>query len=104
MRIEQGRDHNPSVSVVNTLADALQLDPTEREHLRYLAKLSSGSCLGGLAQLRLDVRPTVRTLLDQFEPGIAMLTNRLGDVLAHTRGFDELARPTGLGEAHRRRT
>ena len=45
VRIEQGRDHNPSVAVVNALADALQLDPTEREHLRYLAKLTSGSCL-----------------------------------------------------------
>ena len=99
VRIEQGRDHDPSVSVVNALGDALQLDPTEREHLRYLAKLSSGSCLGGLAQLRLDVRPAVRTLLDQFEPGIAVLTNRLGDLLAYTYGFDELARPTGLLDA-----
>ena len=99
MRIEQGRDRNPSVSVVSALADALQLDPTEQEHLRYLAKLSSGSCLGGLAQLRLDVRPTVRTLLDQLEPGIAVLTNRLGDLLAYTRGFDQLAGPTGLLDA-----
>ena len=99
VRIEQGRDHNPSVSVVNALADALQLDPTEREHLRYLAKLSSGSCLGGLAELRLDVRPTVRMLLEQVEPGIAMVTNRLGDVLAYTSGFDQLARPTGLLDA-----
>ena len=99
VRIEQGRDRNPSVSVVSALADALQLDPTEQEHLRYLAKLSSGSCLGGLAQLRLDVRPTVRTLLDQLEPGIAVLTNRLGDLLAYTRGFDQLAGPTGLLDA-----
>ena len=38
VRIEQGHDRNPSVSVVSALADALQLDPTEQEHLRYLAK------------------------------------------------------------------
>jgi transcriptional regulator with XRE-family HTH domain len=99
VRIEQGRDHNPSFSVVNALADALQLDPTEREHLRYLAKLSSASCLGGLAQPQLDVRRTVRALLDQLEPGIALLTNRLGDVLAYTSSFDQLARPTGLLDA-----
>jgi transcriptional regulator with XRE-family HTH domain len=96
VRIEQGRDHHPSVSVVNALADALRLDPTEREHLRYLAKLGSASCLAALAQPRLEVRPKVRTLLEAFEPGIALLTNQLGDVLAYTSGFDQLARPTGL--------
>src|ERR671937_1268572 len=43
-RIEQGRDRNPSVSVVNALADALSLDPDERNHLRYLAKITVGVC------------------------------------------------------------
>jgi transcriptional regulator with XRE-family HTH domain len=95
-RIEQGRDRNPSVSVVNALADALRLDVTERWHLRHLAKLSSATCLGALPEPRLDVRPTVRALLDQLEPGIALVTNRLGDVLAYTSGFDLLARPTGM--------
>ncbi len=45
---------------------------------------------------KLDVRPTVRTLLAQLEPGIAVVTNRLGDLLAYTNGFDLLARPVGL--------
>jgi len=57
VRIEQGSDRNPSVPVVNALA-------------------------GSPAQPRLDVRPAVRKLLDQLEPGIALVTNRLGDVLA----------------------
>jgi transcriptional regulator with XRE-family HTH domain len=96
VRIEQGRDRNPSIPVVNALADALQLDVAEREHFRHLAKLASATCLAALAQPRLDVRPTVLALLDQLEPGIALVTNRLGDVLAHTSGFDLLARPTGL--------
>lgn len=96
IRIEQGRDRNPSVSVVNSLADALQLDLAERDHLRQVAKLTSATCLGVIAQPRLDVRPTVKALLDQLEPGIAFVTNRLGDVLAHTSGFDLLTRPTGL--------
>ncbi len=99
VRIEQGRDRNPSVSVVNALADALRLDITERWHLRHLAKLGSGTCLGAPAQPRLDVRPTVQALLDQLEPGTALVTNRLGDVLAYTSGFDLLARPTGLLDA-----
>jgi transcriptional regulator with XRE-family HTH domain len=32
-RIEQGRDRNPSGSVVNAIADALALDVAERRHL-----------------------------------------------------------------------
>jgi transcriptional regulator with XRE-family HTH domain len=99
VRIEQGRDHNPSVSVVNALADALRLDVSEREQLRHLAKRTSATCLGALAQPRVDVRPTVRAVLAQLEPGIALVTNRLGDVLAYTSGFDLLARPTGLLDA-----
>jgi transcriptional regulator with XRE-family HTH domain len=98
-RIEQGRDHNPSSSVVNAVAQALRLGVAEREHLRHLAKLSSGTCIGALAQPRADVRPTVLALLDQLEPAIALVSNRLGDVLAYTSGFDLLARPTGLLDA-----
>jgi ribosome-binding protein aMBF1 (putative translation factor) len=41
-RIEQGRDRRPSGAVVNALADALSLDPAERRHLTYLAKISGG--------------------------------------------------------------
>jgi MmyB-like transcription regulator ligand binding domain len=87
---------NPSVAVANALADALRLDITERWHLRHLAKLGSATCLGTPAQLRLEVRPTVRALLGQLEPGVAFVTNRLGDVLAGTSGFDLLARRSGL--------
>jgi transcriptional regulator with XRE-family HTH domain len=96
VRIEQGRDQHPSVSVVNALADALGLDMTERWHLRHLSKLGSPACVSVPVPLRLDVRPTVRALLDQLEPGIALVTNRLGDVLAYTSGFELLARPAGL--------
>jgi transcriptional regulator with XRE-family HTH domain len=99
VRIEQGRDRNPSVAVVNALADALRLDANERWHLRQLAKAGSATCLGALAEPGRDIRPTVRALLDHLEPGIALLTNRLGDVLAYTSGFDLLARPAGLLDA-----
>ena len=95
-RIEQGRDRNPSAAVINALAGALRLDAAEREHLRHAAKCSSGTCGAAAPSHRPDVRPAVRSLLAQLEPGIAFVTNRLGDVLAHTNGFDLLARPTGL--------
>jgi transcriptional regulator with XRE-family HTH domain len=99
VRIEQGRDRNPSASIVNALAGALRLDVSEREHLRYLAKIAGGACAGPLTQPRREVRHAVLELLDQLEPGIALVTNRLGDVLAYTTGFDLIARPTGLLDA-----
>jgi len=101
VRIEQGRDRNPSPAVVNAVAEAMRLDPADREHLRYLAKISSGTCLGALTQPRDDVRPTVLRLLDQLEPAAAMVTNRTGDVLASTTGFDLLARASGLLDGDR---
>ncbi|MFD7280404.1 helix-turn-helix domain-containing protein [Streptomyces sp. NPDC059862] len=97
-RIEQGRDRNPSIAVVNALADALSLDPSERNHLRYLAKITGGECSAHtrLAPPRRDVRPSVLETLRLLEPGIAMVTNRLGDVLAHTSGYESVTSGTGL--------
>lgn len=101
-RIEQGRDRNPSPVIVRSLADALRLDVAEREHLQYLSKITSSTCVGSLAPPpRQDVRPQLLALLSQLEPGPAMITNRLGDALAYTEGFERLARPTGLLDGDR---
>jgi transcriptional regulator with XRE-family HTH domain len=96
VRIEQGRDRNPSVSVINALADALRLDAADRKHLLDVAKCSSGTCGTAAQPPSRQVRPTVQAILAQIEPGIAYLTNRLGDILAYTDGFELLARPLGL--------
>ncbi|GAC70247.1 helix-turn-helix domain-containing protein [Gordonia soli] len=97
-RIEQGRDRNPSVQVVNALADALALDVSESEHLRYLTKITGGACIGhrGEGHPTRSVRPPVLRTLNLLEPGVAMVTNRLGDVLAHTDAFARVMRPSGL--------
>ncbi|MCX4749645.1 helix-turn-helix domain-containing protein [Kitasatospora sp. NBC_01287] len=97
-RIEQGRDRNPSVPIMNALADALSLDPSERDHPRYLAKISGGECSAHTrpAPARRDVRPAVLETLRLLEPGVAMVTNRLGDVLARTSGFEAVTSGTGL--------
>ncbi|MGW0912323.1 helix-turn-helix domain-containing protein [Streptomyces sp. NPDC002784] len=97
-RIEQGRDRNPSIAVVNALADALSLDPAERSHLRYLAKITGGECSAHSrpAPPRREVRATVLETLRLLEPGIAVVTNRLGDLLARTSGYEAVARGTGL--------
>lgn len=99
-RIEQGRDRNPSPAVVNALADALSLDTAEREHLRYLAKITGGACAGHQrpAPPSRHVRPAVVETLKLLEPAAAFVTNRLGDVLAHTSGFELVMRGSGLLE------
>ncbi|MFG3302800.1 helix-turn-helix domain-containing protein [Micromonospora chersina] len=100
-RIEQGRDRNPSHSVLHALADGLSLDAGERHHLRYLAKITGGGCPGHRppAPPNREVRPTVRETLRLLEPGVAFVTNRLGDVLAYTGGFELVMSGVGLLDA-----
>ncbi|MGH3586104.1 MAG: helix-turn-helix domain-containing protein, partial [Pseudonocardia sp.] len=100
-RIEQGRDRNPSTSVMNSLADALSLAPSERHHFRYLGKITGVTCPADIrpAPPPRHVRASVRRTLHLLEPGIAVVTNRLGDILAHTSGFSSLTRGTGLLDA-----
>jgi transcriptional regulator with XRE-family HTH domain len=100
-RIEQGRDRNPSGSILNALADGLSLDAGERAHLRYLAKITGGACSAHPQPVPppRDVRPAAVDTLRLLEPGVAMITNRVGDVLAHTTGFELLMRGVGLLDA-----
>ncbi|WP_336924251.1 helix-turn-helix transcriptional regulator [Streptomyces sp. JWR5-1] len=100
-RIEQGRDRNPSPTVISMLADALRLDPSERKHLRYLAKITSGECSVHVRPVPppRHVRPSVRQTLRLLEPGVAIVTNRLGDILAFTSGYQSVTSGTGLLDA-----
>ncbi|MEU3778034.1 helix-turn-helix transcriptional regulator [Streptomyces sp. NPDC032472] len=97
-RLEQGRDRNPSSAVVNALADGLSLGPAERNHLRYLAKITGGACTGHArpAPPSRAVRPGVLDTLRLLEPGIAAVVNRLGDVLAHTASYRSVMGAAGL--------
>lgn len=99
-RIEQGRDRNPSGSVVTAIAHGLRLDPAERRHLAYLAKISGGACAGPHhpEPPRRKVRPEALQVLHLLEPAVAMITNRLGDILACTSGFRAVMDATGLLE------
>jgi transcriptional regulator with XRE-family HTH domain len=96
-RLEQGRDRRPSAQVLSALAEALRLRASERVHLFNLTKAadSTFSCRGASGPAR-TVRPMVQALLDRLEPTPAVLVNRLGDILAHTTGYERLARPIGL--------
>ena len=97
-RLEQGRDRHPSPQVLSALADAMRLSYEQRVQLRRLSKETSGvaHCLVQAEPPVRTVRPTVRALLERFEPGPAVVVNRVGELLAHTSGFARLAGPAGL--------
>ncbi|RMI32156.1 helix-turn-helix domain-containing protein [Nocardia stercoris] len=96
IRLEQGRDRNPSPAVVGALADALRMTPSQRVHLYRLAKSADPSfnCLGGWQPNRV-VRPAVSQILQGMEPTAAAVFNRLGEALACTDGYRRLTEPTG---------
>ncbi|GAA1648179.1 helix-turn-helix transcriptional regulator [Actinoplanes couchii] len=100
-RLEQGRDRRPSPEVLNARATALRFTSADRKHLRFLGKVPAGvMCPSGHTPAA-EVRPMVRAMLDRLEPGLAVVLNRLGDVLAATDGFGALVRPLGLLEGRR---
>ncbi|MFI1463516.1 helix-turn-helix domain-containing protein [Nocardia carnea] len=95
IRLEQGRDRNPSPQVLSALADALGLSTNERVHLYRLTKADTGfNCTGPGAPAR-EIRPTVRALLDQLEPAAAVVVDSRTEVLACTAGYRRLMEPTG---------
>lgn len=103
-RIEQGRDRNPTLPVLRAIADGLSLNVAERRHLTFLAKIAGGACVGqrqlNPAPLRQEVRSASLETLRLLEPdGVAMITNKLGDVLARSSAFERVMRPTGLLDA-----
>lgn len=96
-RLEQGRDRHPSPQVLGALADALRLSPDARFLLLRATKGTDGVGSPCVTTPPSDtVRPPVRALLDQLEPGAAALLNRVGDVLAATTTYRRLFAPFGL--------
>ncbi len=91
IRLERGRDRNPSDPVVASLADALQLDAAETEHLGTLAS-TSGSRGQDDA---LTVDSDIRRLLDSLAMP-AMVTTRFFDLLAVNPVAAELYSAWGL--------
>jgi transcriptional regulator with XRE-family HTH domain len=99
-RLEQGRDRRPSPQVLSALAEALRMTARERVHLYRLTKaVDTGFTCRAHATPARTVRPTVQALLDRLEPTPAVLLNQLSDIVAHTAGYERLARPIGLLDA-----
>ncbi|WP_432080699.1 helix-turn-helix domain-containing protein [Streptomyces sp. WAC 04229] len=81
--LEQARDIQVSVQVLDALARALLLDPSERAHLFQLA----GAVDPTPATVCSAVTPALRALLAQFEPYPACVQNSRYDILAHNRTY-----------------
>jgi transcriptional regulator with XRE-family HTH domain len=97
VRLEQGRDRNPSGQVLSALADALRLNEDDIGHLRNLAAFNASSelCPTTVTAAQ-EVRPQVRQMLDRLEPSPAFVINRLTDLLAWTSTYERLVEPLGV--------
>lgn len=78
-RLEQGRERNPSASVLDAVARALDLDGDAREHLFRLADVAPGSAP---TPTRPTVDPGLRELLDAWPDTPAIVIDRRLDLLA----------------------
>ena len=84
--LEQGRDINASVQVLDAVARTLLLDPHERTHLFRLADAPDGSGEHDCQALP----PAVQLLLDQLGSYPACVRNARYDVLAFNDAYERL--------------
>jgi hypothetical protein len=81
--LEQARDIQVSVQVLDALARTLFLDPSERAHLFQLA----GQVDPTPATICPSITPAVRTILATMEPMPACVQNSRYDILAYNRTY-----------------
>jgi len=80
VRLERGNLGGVSESVLDALANALQLDEAERSHLHDLAR--AASLRRPRSAPRARVRPAVQWLLDSMDGTAAYVRNARTDLLA----------------------
>ncbi|WP_054815068.1 helix-turn-helix transcriptional regulator [Nocardia arizonensis] len=100
-RLEQGRDTNPSVAVIDALADALLLSGAARRHFTMLA-LASGSeydCPGSESPQE-QVAESLRAVLRALQPMPAFVIGRYLNILDWNPAWADFAAPMGLLEEH----
>ncbi len=84
--LEQGRGRRPSVEVVDSLARALALDPTERGHLHLLAGTSRPAVAPATVGPRSDLAGQIDLMVRQLDPYPTYVTDRRWNVTAANRG------------------
>ncbi len=81
IRLEQGRDTNPSLAVLDALAVALRLSEDERTHLYDLARAVVARRSGPVVA-RVQARPGLVLLLESVRPTPAAVMDQPSNVLA----------------------
>ncbi|WP_405555918.1 helix-turn-helix transcriptional regulator [Streptomyces sp. NBC_01171] len=84
--LEQARNIQVSVQVLDALARSLMLDPSERAHLFQLA----GAADPTPAAICPSITPALRATLRQMEPFPAAVQNSRYDILAYNRTYARL--------------
>lgn len=104
IRLEQGRETNPSTAILDGLAAALHLTDEEHEYLYTLANHAARRTRPSRQGTARDVRPGVRQLLETVRPCPAYVQNSVNDILAANP--EALALFAGLEQwpTHRRNT
>lgn len=82
IRLEQGKETNPSAPILDGLAQALRLDSEERAHLYALANHAAGRTAPTYRRASREVRAGLLQLLQTVRPSPAYLLTRTSDVLA----------------------
>ena len=82
IRLEQGKETNPSGPILDGLSRALRLNEEEHAHLYALANHAAGRIARSLPQASRVVRPGVRQLLESVRPCPAYVLTRTSDLLA----------------------
>jgi transcriptional regulator with XRE-family HTH domain len=81
IRLEQGKETNPSGPILDGLARALRLNDEEQSHLYALANRAAGRSTR-LPSGSSVVRPGIRQLLETVRPYPAYVLSRTSDILA----------------------
>ena len=85
VQLERGRLNGVSESVLNAVANALQLDEAERSHLFDLARTANASGGRPRRPSPQKIRPALQRVLDAMTDAPAWIRNGRADVLATNR-------------------
>jgi transcriptional regulator with XRE-family HTH domain len=97
IRLEQGRDSNPSAAVLAALSDTLRLSEPERRHLGMLSIHANQSPMCPEKESPTEeVAPTLVQTLQHLEPAPAAIVGPFGDLLAWNGQWTRLVAPMGL--------
>lgn len=96
-RLEQGRDTNPSIAVIEALAEALLLDEGERGVFGWLAMTSGHEArCPEPPPAREQISETMEAVLRSLAPTPAFVLGLRLDVLGWNSAWEEFAAPLGL--------